>query len=98
MTQFSTTHQPAEKGRPKGSKNVRGKISKEMSDKALEKLDDALNMGEAWAIQEVFKRTHPTLKAIVPTDSLEAVMLMMKIKEIQELEQRLIALEAQNNG
>ena len=98
MAQFSTTHQPASKGRPKGSKNVRGKISKEMSDKALQKLDEALNIGEAWAIQEVVKRTHPTLKPITPVDSIDGDYIKAKMFELQEMEQRLLALENQNNG
>lgn len=95
---FSSTNQPANNGRPKGSKNVRGKITKEMSEKALQKLDDALNNGETWAIQEVVKRTHPALKPITPSNSLDGQMLTMKIKEIEEFEQRLLALENQIDG
>lgn len=98
MGQFSTTHQPAAKGRPKGSKNVKGRISKEMSDTALQKLEDAMERGEAWAIQEVIKRTHPTLKPVTPEDSIDGDYIRAKMFELQEMEQRLLALENQNNG
>jgi hypothetical protein len=95
---FSTTNQPANNGRPKGSRNKRGQFSQELAEQALEQLTLAVNQGESWAIQEVLKRISPTLKPITPEESLDGDMLMMKIKEIQELEQRLIALEAHNNG
>jgi hypothetical protein len=98
MAQFSTTHQPAGKGRPKGSKNVRGKLTKEITEDTMDQLALAVKKGEPWALQEVLKRISPALKAITPVDSLDGEMLTMKIKEIQELEQRLIALEAHNNG
>jgi hypothetical protein len=73
-------------------------LEKELTEKALEQLTLAVNQCESWAIQEVLKRTHPSLKPITPEDSLDGDMLMLKMKEIQELEQRLIALEAHNNG
>jgi hypothetical protein len=95
---FSATNQPANNGRPKGSRNKRGQFSKELTTQALEQLTLAVSNGEAWAVQEVFKRTHPTLKPITPTDSLDGEMLMLKMKEIEEFEQRLIALEIKNNG
>jgi hypothetical protein len=95
---FSATNQPANNGRPKGSRNKRGQFSQELVKQALEQLTLAVNQGESWAIQEVLKRISPTLKPITPEESLDGDMLMMKIKEIQELEQRLIALEAHNNG
>jgi hypothetical protein len=98
MAQFSTTHQPAGKGRPKGSKNVRGKLTKEITEDTMDQLALAVKKGEPWALQEVLKRISPALKAITPVDSLDGEMLTMKIKEIQELEQRLTALEAHNNG
>jgi hypothetical protein len=95
---FSATNQPANNGRPKGSRNKRGQFSKELTTQALEQLTLAVSNGEAWAVQEVFKRTHPALKPITPTDSLDGEMLMLKMKEIEEFEQRLIALEIKNNG
>lgn len=95
---FSATNQPANNGRPKGSRNKRGQFSKELTTQALEQLTLAVSNGEAWAVQEVFKRTHPALKSITPTDSLDGEMLMLKMKEIEEFEQRLIALEIKNNG
>jgi hypothetical protein len=95
---FSSINQPANNGRPKGSRNKRGQFSQELAEQALEQLTLAVNQGESWAIQEVLKRISPTLKPITPEESLDGDMLMLKIKEIQELEQRLIALEAHNNG
>lgn len=95
---FSSTNQPLNNGRPKGSLNKRGKISQSMTDKAMAALDAALEMNEPWAIQEVIKRTHPTLKAVTPNESLDGELLLMKIKEINEFEQRLIALEKCRNG
>jgi hypothetical protein len=91
---FSATNQPSNNGRPKGSRNKRGQFSQELAEQALEQLTLAVNQGESWAIQEVFKRTHPTLKPVTPVDSLDGDMLALKIKEISELEQRLIALES----
>jgi hypothetical protein len=95
---FSATNQPANNGRPKGSRNKRGQFSQELAEQALEQLTLAVNQGESWAIQEVLKRISPTLKPITPEESLDGDILMLKIKEIQELEQRLLVLEAQNNG
>jgi hypothetical protein len=94
MYMFSATNQPSNNGRPKGSRNKRGQFSQELAKQALEQLTLAVNQGESWAIQEVFKRTHPTLKPVTPVDSLDGDMLALKIKEISELEQRLIALES----
>jgi hypothetical protein len=94
MYMFSATNQPSNNGRPKGSRNKRGQFSQELAEQALEQLTLAVNQGESWAIQEVFKRTHPTLKPVTPVDSLDGDMLALKIKEISELEQRLIALES----
>ena len=95
---FSATNQPVNNGRPKGSKNKRGQFSKELTEQALEQLTVAVNQGESWAIQEVVKRTHPTLKPITPVDSIDGDYIKAKMFEIQEMEQRLLALENQNNG
>jgi hypothetical protein len=94
---FSATNQPANNGRPKGSRNKRGQFSKELTEQALEQLTLAVNKGESWAIQEVFKRTHPTLKPITPEDSLDGVMLALKIKEVSDFEERLLNLEAKTS-
>jgi hypothetical protein len=40
----------------------------------------------------------PALKPITPEDSLDGDMLALKMKEISEFEQRLVALENQKNG
>jgi hypothetical protein len=91
---FSATNQPTNNGRPKGSKNIRGQISKELTNKALKKLDEAVEIGEAWAVQEVLKRVSPALKPITPIDSLDGDMLALKIREAVDFEERLNALEA----
>jgi hypothetical protein len=93
MPKFSATYQPENKGRPKGSKNKRSRISEDMIFTALDKLQQAVEQGEQWAIEAVLKRTHPTLKAVTPENSLDAEFLKLKMKEISELEQRLTALE-----
>jgi len=98
MAKFSKTNQPANKGRPKGSPNKRGQFSTTLTAEALEQLELAVKQGEAWAIQEVFKRTHPTLKAITPVDSIDGEYIKAKMFEIQELEHRLLVLENKNNG
>jgi hypothetical protein len=90
---FSSTNQPANNGRPIGSKNKRGQFNSELTTKALEQLSEAVNRGEAWAIQEVIKRTHPALKPITSADSLDGKLLSLKMKEIEEFEHRLINLE-----
>ncbi|WP_417879539.1 DUF5681 domain-containing protein [Vibrio sp.] len=80
-------------GRPKGSKNTKGKFSEKITQEAVRQLEAALLSGEQWAVQEILKRTHPALKAITSDDSLDGEMLRMKIKEISEFEERLKALE-----
>lgn len=47
------------KGRPKGARNKRGGINAAMEKKALEQLKKALDMGEAWAVQEILDRAFP---------------------------------------
>jgi hypothetical protein len=94
---FSATNQPANNGRPKGSRNKRGQFSKELAEQALEQLTLAVNQGEPWAIQEVLKRISPTLKPITPEESLDGDMLALKIKEVSEFEERLSNLEAKTS-
>jgi hypothetical protein len=74
---FSATNQPANNGRPKGSRNKRGQFSQELAEQALEQLTLAVNQGESWAIQEVLKRTSPILKPITPEESLDGDMLAL---------------------
>jgi len=83
----------ASKGRPKGSKNKRGKISDSLAAEALKQLENAVSKAEPWAITEVLKRLSPTLKAVTPVDSLDGEYLALKMKEISEFEARLQALE-----
>jgi len=94
MARFSTTNQPIGNGRPRGSKNKRAQFSDVMTKTALEKLDDALQTGEQWAVEVVLKRTHAPLKAVTPDDSLDGEFLKLKMKEISEFADRLEALEA----
>jgi len=92
MTQFKEGNN-ASKGRPKGSKNKRGKITDSLAAEALRQLENAVCSAEPWAITEVLKRLSPTLKAITPLDSLDGQFLTLKMKEISEFESRLQALE-----
>jgi hypothetical protein len=94
---FSATNQPANNGRPKGSKNKRSILSGDIVSEALKKLASAVSQGESWAVQEVLKRTHPTLKQITPVESIDGDYIKAKMFELQEMEQRLIALESKNN-
>lgn len=93
MALFTSTEQPARRGRKKGSKNKRGAISEALQKDAITKLEAAVLQGKPWAIQAVIDRTMPKLKAITPTDSLDGEMLAAKIKEVAEFEARLLALE-----
>ena len=76
---FSTTNQPVNNGRRKGSKNKRSVFSDDITAEALVQLGNALSEGQPWAIQEVLKRTHPTLKPITPSDSIDGDLLALKV-------------------
>ena len=76
---FSTTNQPVNNGRRKGSKNKRSAFSGDIIAEALMQLSKAVSEGEPWAIQEVLKRTHPTLKTITPVDSIDGELLALKV-------------------
>ena len=76
---FTTANQPANNGRRKGSKNKRSAFSDDITAEALVQLGKALSEGSPWAIQEVLKRTHPTLKAITPSDSIDGELLALKV-------------------
>ena len=100
---FSTTNQPTGRGRPKHSKNKRGAIKDELTKTALKKLEEAVVQGEQWAIQEILKRTVPTLKPITQSSTPEFDLIKaqtelarLKALEISELEQRIQALENSN--
>jgi hypothetical protein len=69
-------------------------VNEELAQKTLERLTQAVDSGEAWAIQAVLDRVAPKLKAITPENSLDGEYLQLKALEIRELEQRLLALEA----
>ena len=97
MTQFSKEHQPAKAGRKPGSRNKRSQFSDRMTADAIKKLDEALEQSEQWAIECVLKRTHPSLKPVTPTESLDGDYLRAKIFEISELQARIEALEALPN-
>lgn len=99
---FSKDNQPPSKGRPKGSRNKRSIISDQLHQTALEKLTQAVNEGESWAIQAILDRTMPRLKPGTDCGSLEAELIQsqtelnrLKALEISEFEQRLKALESE---
>jgi hypothetical protein len=94
MAKFSSENQPQNRGRKKGTKNRRLAISESLEKTTLEKLSEALDASEPWAIQAVLDRIAPKLKAITPEHSLDGEFLKLKALEIRELEQRLQALEA----
>ena len=94
MAKFTSDNQPANRGRKRGSKNIKQAITPEMESKAQAVLLQALDDGEQWACEAVLKRTAAPLKAITAPNSLDGQHLELKIKEITELEQRIAELEA----
>ncbi len=94
--QFSKDHQPTKNGRPKGSRNKRSQFGDAMTATALKQLQAAVDDGESWAVQLVLNKTHPSLKPVTPVNSLDGELLQAKIKELSEFEERLAALERQN--
>ena len=93
MAQFSKEHQPAKAGRKPGSRNKRSQFSDTLTAEAIRQLNLAVAQGEQWAVDTVLKRTHPPLKPITQTESLDGEYLKAKIFELSEMEQRLKALE-----
>jgi hypothetical protein len=98
MAQFSTSHQPAKAGRKPGSKNKRSQFSDTLTTEAIRQLTLAVEQGEQWAVDTVLKRTHPSLKPITPTESLDGEFLKARTFEISELQARIEALEGLPNG
>jgi hypothetical protein len=94
MAKFTAENQPQNRGRKKGTKNRRMAISESLEKTTLEKLSEALDASEPWAIQAVLDRVAPKLKAVTPEHSLDGALLQLRILEIRELEERLKALEA----
>jgi hypothetical protein len=94
MAQFNEQNQPtSNKGRPRGSKNIRGKLSTSVTAEAMRQLESAVFVGEQWALIEVLKRLSPTLKAVTPPDSLDGEYLRLKSLEISAFEERIKLLE-----
>jgi len=93
MGQFTSENQPQNRGRKVGSKNKRSVVTDELHNNALKKLEQAVELGEPWAIEAVLKRCMPTLKPITPVGSLDGEMLEFKIKELSDFEERLEQLE-----
>lgn len=81
-------------GCPKGAKGKRGQLPDVLTDQALTQLAQLVQEGDVQAIRMVLDRTIPALRAITAPNSLDAELLQMKIREIQEFEERLQALEA----
>lgn len=54
-------------------------------------------LGDIDAARLVFDRIFPKLKPITPMDSLDAEYLQAKIKQVAELEERIAALEENQN-
>ena len=96
MAKFTKDSQPEGRGRPKGSKAKRVKLSDTLTAEAVKQLQVAVFNGEAWAIESVLKRVSPTLKPVTLESSLDGEFLKLKMKEISEFEERLKLLEARN--
>ena len=80
-------------GRPKGTKNKSSFIDTSTQDEAKKKLHEAVKNGDSWAISAVLDRVSPKLKPSTAEDTLDADVLMIKIREATELLERLEALE-----
>ena len=93
MARFTPDNQPSGRGRKVGSKNKRSQFSNELTATALAQLEIAVEQGEQWAVETILKRTHAPLKAVTPVDSLDGEYLALKMKELNDFEARLIALE-----
>lgn len=85
------------RGRPKGSKNAKQILPKQLTDEAIQQLENKIKEGDTQAILFVLNRVYPSLKAITPEGSLDAQLLEIKIKEADEFEKRLEALEVLAN-
>lgn len=93
MAKFTKDSQPEGRGRPKGSKGKRVKLSDSLTAEAVKQLETAVLNGESWAIESVLKRVSPTLKPVTLETSLDGEFLKLKMKEISEFEQRIQELE-----
>jgi hypothetical protein len=93
MPKFTADNQPEGRGRKQGSKNKKSLIDELTQQAAKDKLSEAVQNGEPWAIQAVLDRVQPKLKPCTPLGTLDAELLEAKIFEISELEQRLAELE-----
>lgn len=93
MAKFTSDNQPANRGRKRGSKNIKQAITPEMEGKAKDVLLQALEAGEQWACEAVLKRTAAPLKAVTPIGSLDAELLEARIHEMTELAKKVEELE-----
>lgn len=93
MARFTQDNQPSGRGRKLGGKNKRSQFSNELTATALAQLEIAVEQGEQWAVETILKRTHAPLKAITPVNSLDGEFLTLKMRELNEFEARLVALE-----
>ena len=93
MARFTQDNQPSGRGRKVGSKNKRTQFSNELTATALAQLEIAVVKGEQWAVETILKRTHAPLRAVTPEHSLDGEYLVLKMRELNEFESRLIALE-----
>ena len=84
-------------GKREGAGRKRTPLPKELTEKALKKLEELLDAGEVQAVRMVIDRTFAPLKAQTPPDSLDAEYLKAKIKQVSELEERIAALEENQN-
>ena len=102
MSTFSSANQPVNKGRPKGSKNLRSQITGKLHKLALKKLTKAVEDGEQWAVEAVINRTMPKYKPVSASAEKRLIesqieLNVLKVKEIADFEQRLIELEEAAN-
>lgn len=99
MAKFSSSNQPANRGRKRNT-TLKTKFSGVLVESALEQLTTAVGSGESWAITLIINRVFPALKAVTPVDSKERDLIAaqteltkLKAKEIADFEERLLELE-----
>ena len=84
--------------RTKGAVGKRTIMPKSLTAEALVHLTRMVGEGDQKAVLFVMEREFPALKAVTPTDSIDADYIRAKIFELTELEKRITALEGKGDG
>lgn len=96
MAQFSSENQPKQR-RGKGKDKLKRLIDENTQEEAKRQLSNAVEAGEQWAVMAIIDRIAPKLKPVTDRDSLDGQYLELKMKQISEFEERILALEESLN-